>query len=200
MRSRTELILWTGAKHSGKTTRAAQLVESLRKENFDVAGVLAPSLYAGRELIGFDVLDLQNKRRAPLFRVQGDADKGGFETIEAGLQLGCAALDRAFAASADLVVVDEFGPMELKGRIWRKNVDSLLASGGNSALLVVRQELVQAVRELYIDNPSRELEANAPESIDRVIRALKERRREREPHGGRSSRIETGSIRIQTES
>ncbi len=180
MRPRTELILWIGAKHSGKTTRAAKLVEHLRKEEFDVAGVLAPSLYVDRKLMGFDAIDLQNGRRAPLMRLQGEVGNRGYETIEGGLELGRAALDRAATESTDLIIVDEFGPLELKGHIWRKNVDSILTREEKKVLLVVRRGLCKKVRQLYMNNPCHELEALEPESIGSVISMLKSHRGKRD--------------------
>ena len=52
------LVIWTGPKHSGKTTAAALLAGRARGRGLDVAGVLAPSVIRGGELVGFDVVDL----------------------------------------------------------------------------------------------------------------------------------------------
>ena len=60
------LVLWTGKKHSGKTTAAAKLAQNARAEGFVVAGLLAPSTHCNGRLIGYDILDLRNKNRASL--------------------------------------------------------------------------------------------------------------------------------------
>jgi nucleoside-triphosphatase len=171
---RDKLILWTGQKHSGKTTSVAKLVEIARGEGFNVAGLLAPALYRDCELLGFDAIDLQNETRAPLANRNTDASKTeDFTFLAEGLKLGNAALSATATKTADLVIVDEFGPLELDGRLWRENVDSLLASSSALILLVVRQELADAVRRLYADLPGRKLNAIEPESIDIVIRMLR---------------------------
>lgn len=171
-----ELILWTGEKHCGKTTSATNLVKIARAEGFNVAGVLAPSIYHNRKLVGFDALELQNETRAPLAeRKINPSKKETFTFITKGLNLGNAALSATATKSADLIIIDEFGPLELEGRGWRKNVDSLLASSNAVILLVVRRELVDSVRYLYTDVPSRELAATNPDSIDEVITMLKNR-------------------------
>ena len=176
--TRNKLVLWTGEKHSGKTTGVAKLVETARGEGFNIAGLLAPSLYRDGELFGFDAVDLQNETRAPLAKRNTDAGKTGrFTFLPEGLKLGNAALSVTAAKSADLVIVDEFGPMELDGRGWRENVDSLLASSSAMILLVVRQELAERVRRVYTDFPCRNLAATEPESIDEVIRMLGDCRR-----------------------
>lgn len=176
--TRNKLVLWTGEKHSGKTTSAAKLVETARGEGFNVAGLLAPSLYRDGELFGFDAVDLQNETRAPLAKCSTEAGKTGrFVFLPEGLKLGNSALSTTSSKSADLVIVDEFGPLELDGGLWRENVDSLLASSGALILLVVRRELTGAVRRVYNDFSCRNLAAIEPESIDKVIGMLRDCRK-----------------------
>ena len=169
-----------GGKHSGKTTSAANLAQTARDKGFNVAGLLAPSLYCDGRLIGFDALDLGSKKRAPLARRQtGPGKSERFTFITDGLKLGNAALSAEATKSADLIIVDEFGPLELNGDGWRKNVDSLLASSSAVILLVVRRELADEVRQLYADVSCRKLAATEPSSIDDSLTMLKDRRRSR---------------------
>lgn len=173
-----KLVLWTGRKHSGKTTRALDLVEKARQAGFNVAGLLAPSLYRNGQLTGFDAFDLRHKSRTPLSRYNDEgAETGLFLFNSEGLELGQHALSEAATKYADLVIVDEFGPLELDGRMWRKDVDLLLSYSNSVILLIVRQELVEAVHNLYSDVPCQEFAANEPESVDKVINLLKNYRR-----------------------
>jgi nucleoside-triphosphatase THEP1 len=170
-----KLVLWTGQKHSGKTTSAARLINTAREEGFNVAGLLAPSVYRDGELLGFDVIDLQNETRAPLARRKAEPGKTGkFEFLQSGLKLGNAALSDEATKSTNLIVIDEFGPLELNGRGWRKSVDSLMDSSNALILLVVRQELAESVLQLYADVPGYKLNAAEPKSIDEVIGMLKD--------------------------
>jgi nucleoside-triphosphatase len=164
-----KLILWTGKKHSGKTTSVANLVKIARHEGFIVAGLLAPSIYHNDELFGFDAIDLHSETRVPLARRK----TGQFTFLADGLKFGNTALCKAAIKSADLVIVDEFGPLELKGQLWRRNVDSLLTSSSALILLVVRQELADKVQRIYKDFPCRNLVAIKPESIDEVVGLLR---------------------------
>ena len=173
VKTRDKLILWTGQKHSGKTTGAANLAKFARSEGFNVAGLLAPSIYINGKLLGFDAVDLRNKKRVPLARRKTVQ----FTFLADGIKLGKAALSKGATKSADLVIVDEFGPLELHGRGWRENVDSLLASSSALIVLVVRRELAKAVRRTYTDFPCRNLDAIEPESIDKVIDILRDYRR-----------------------
>jgi nucleoside-triphosphatase THEP1 len=118
--TQNKLILWVGEKHSGKTTAAASLARAAREEGFNVAGLLAPSLYRNGRLTGFDALDLRNEKRTALARRQTNPDKTGpFALATDGLKFGNAALSAEATTSADLIIVDEFGPLELNGQGWR---------------------------------------------------------------------------------
>jgi nucleoside-triphosphatase len=171
------LILWMGEKHSGKTTGATRLVKLARAEGFEVAGVLAPSLYRDGTLMGFDVLNLRNGARAPLARRDTNAGQTEpFAFIDDGLRLGIAALSREAVTSADLVIVDEFGPLELRGRGWRGSVDSLLASASAAILLVVRRELVESVQQVYNNFHGCNIDATEPEAYRKIMLILNNRR------------------------
>jgi len=169
------LFLWTGPKHGGKTTAAAKLVQTARQRGFRVAGLLAPSLHRDGLLVGFEALDLQSGMRTPLaMRRNEPGDVGQFHFLEEGLKLGRQALSPAATGGADLVIVDEFGLLELASGGWRSAVDFLVrAQAVPGLLLVVRRALVETVRDVYADVPSRLLDAAAPESAEEVLRSLR---------------------------
>ena len=169
--------MWTGPKHCGKTTSAAHLIKMARAEGFTVAGILEPSLYDNGELLGFDVLDVQTQKRIPLARRNKDKRiTGSFNFITQGLKFGNAVLNSEAIKSADLVIIDEFGPLELTGDGWRRNIDSLLSSSSAILLIIIRQELKGTFRQLCADIPCRELEAIEENSALEVIAMLKNRR------------------------
>lgn len=101
-------------------------------------------------------------------------DVGLFHFLEEGLRLGRHALDRDSTDGANLVIVDEFGPLELASRGWRGAVDSLIRADRMPLVVVVRRELTDAVRGVYANVPCRLLDATAPESIDEVLRSVRE--------------------------
>jgi nucleoside-triphosphatase THEP1 len=145
-----KLILWVGPKHSGKTTALADLVERARADGFRVAGVLAPAVYDGDTLAGFDVVDAATGARCALARrdEQGAVRSGSFSFAAEGLERGHAALMSDSAREADLLIVDEFGSLELRGQGWRADVDRLLPSAAGLILLVVRDGLAEPVKRL----------------------------------------------------
>jgi len=178
MEPHARIILWSAAKHSGKSTGALKVAWQTRARGFTVAGLLSPSVYVNGKLTGFDALDLRSGKRAHLSECDGGGSgPAGFRWLSEGMELAERALDATKTASAELVIVDEFGPLEMVGRGWRKYIDSLITSNDTLILLVVRESLVDDVEELYSAVPSLRLSATDPKSIDRVIEMIEKRRK-----------------------
>jgi molybdopterin-guanine dinucleotide biosynthesis protein A/nucleoside-triphosphatase THEP1 len=176
---RCRVILWRGKKHSGKTSAAHKLVEQARAEGFHVAGILAPSIYNNGRLKGFDIVDLRTGARTLLASRSEKSKTNRFAFTDTGLKLGRDALNVDAVKAAELIIIDEFGPMELAGDGWRKNVDSLLKITTAAILLAVREEIVEQVEKLYAGIPCEQLAAE-PQSITNVIEMLRELRRQKE--------------------
>jgi len=175
-----KLVLWTGRKHSGKTTRAEELALRARREGFEVAGLLAKAQYQSGKLIGFDGVDLQSGAGTPLARRRSKGGgKCGFSFAAEGVELGSVALSPESVGSADLVIVDEFGPLETNFEGWRGDVDRLVRSGNALMVVVVRDELTEEVGRLYADSLRAVVGAGEQGSIDKVISMLKDRREAR---------------------
>ena len=177
------LILWTGPKHSGKTAALTELVTRARRERITVTGILAPSVYKSNKLVGFDIIDLWTNRRSVLARrdIQGSEKIGEFVLSKNGLKLGRSVLAPT-VGPADLIIVDEYGPLELKGGGWRREVDSLIRRWPGMILLVVRDELVDRVAQLYSQITGQILFCREPDAIDRVIGLLAEKSRDKNSH------------------
>jgi len=147
--------LLVGDPGEGKTTRAAELADGLRKQGCVVGGILAPGLWRDGRRDGFDVVDLIDGRRQALCRrgeLEGPAC-GPFHFLADGLRLGREALrlDRLRQAGADVVIVDEVGPLELSGEGWARPLDALVAEWAGPMVWIVRRELASQVSARWLD-------------------------------------------------
>ncbi|MHC4983850.1 MAG: nucleoside-triphosphatase [Planctomycetota bacterium] len=170
------LALWAAPKHSGKTAAASSLAEKARTEGFSVTGLLAPGVYKGGRLIGYDVVDLRTTARRPLARrgLSSPLRAGSYGFLPEGLVLGREALSGPAARSSDLVIVDEFGPLELSGWGWRPAVDKLIREAKGLIVLVVRDELVAAVLKLYGGSGCQRMQAGSA-AVETIIEMLRQR-------------------------
>jgi len=170
--------LWTGPRHSGKTTGVARLVERIRADGLSVAGILAPSLWRDGRLTGFDLVDLATGQRSSLATRErvGGIRMGRFVFLEDGLALGRNALAGPAATGADLVVVDEYGPLELDGGGWRESVDRLIREASGCVLLVVRRSLIPALTELYNLPPKHVIDAASDRAVEAAAALVAQRR------------------------
>jgi nucleoside-triphosphatase THEP1 len=175
MKSCSKIILWTGPKHSGKTTEAAVLFLRAIKADFNVAGVLALPLYNKDKLAGFEIMDLHSGNCQILAR--RTEENKAFSFSLKGLRLGQKVLTKKTTNEADLIIVDEFGPLEIAGKGWRKCVDNLLSKSPALLLLVVRKELVKKVEQLYKYLPIRKVNASDKSSIQEVLTMLKDNKK-----------------------
>jgi len=168
------VILWTGEKHSGKTTALLALARRAQAAGYRVAGIAAPALWERGELLGFDLVDLASGERRPLLRRRrnGPDRVGPFGFDAAGLAAGGAALAEAARHPADLAVVDEFGPAELQGGGWCEPVEALLRAECAALLLVVRREILADVQALWPNATIHVVEASAADAVDRVLSIL----------------------------
>jgi nucleoside-triphosphatase THEP1 len=144
------IFLWIGSKHGGKSSKALELVEKVKSLGLKVGGIVAPSKYEGGKLIGFDILNLQTGQRRCLSRLRpAIADGKRFEFTKAGEQFGKGALDPEKLKGCNLIVIDEFGPFEIQGCGWRKEIDLLVELSVAPLLIIIREELQHQVQALY---------------------------------------------------
>lgn len=146
------VVLLTGERGEGKTTLCAELAETARRRGYVVAGILSPGWWSDGRRAGYRVQDLLSGESRPLAlrsAADGPIRQGEFVFDAAGLSFGRAALARGVAAGADLLIVDEVGPLELRGEGWAPELDRLHAHPTSATLWVVRPELVEKVRQRW---------------------------------------------------
>jgi nucleoside-triphosphatase THEP1 len=173
-REQVRFLILTGAMEQGKTSCARALAGRLRKKGCRVAGILAEGLWNGSQRSGFDLIDLASGRRVPLCRAKESSSGvriGRFVFREEGLVLGNTALKRAAQDAADLVMLDEIGPLELQGQGWAAGLSELRWQTEVPLLLVVRKSLIDDVLARWSLRPCRVFEV-APGNLEEVIEQL----------------------------
>lgn len=143
-------FLITGRPGVGKTTLFMNVVNFLRGRGVKIGGFMCPEVRAGGRRVGFKIVALDTNEEGWLARKQAivPGPRVGSYTVvaEDAIRVGVSALDRALKA-ADLVCIDEIGPMELAVRGLRDAIINVLASEVN-LLAVIHWKL--RLRDPYV--------------------------------------------------
>jgi nucleoside-triphosphatase len=125
------LLLITGNPGVGKTTVLSRTIEALRARGYSVGGMISREVRTCGTRVGFEVLDLESGRRGWLAHVdQKCGPRVGKYRVSLGdlSQVGAAAIGKA-VEKADVVAIDEVGPMELHSEKFREAVERAVESG-----------------------------------------------------------------------
>lgn len=153
MSSGVRAWLLTGPPGIGKSTVVSRVIYQVRSKGFGVGGCLTKETRKGRERVGFTIVDLLSGVSGALASTEGSLGPrvGRYRVNVRGLaEIGGGAL-RAAAAQADLIVIDEIGPMELTSAEFRRGVEACLESGKPVLAVVhemMKDPLIEEVRSL----------------------------------------------------
>jgi len=137
------ILVLTGPVHGGKTTFLQRSLDRWSARGLGYGGFLSVAATGADGDRGYDLLDLRTGRRHPFLRMRGapGAERTGPFFFVPGT-LGLARTLIREAGPADLLVVDEVGPLELEGGGLWPDLGRTLARPGQRALLVVREEIL----------------------------------------------------------
>jgi len=145
-----QIVAITGRSGSGKTPAMTRLVETLMAHGVPVFGFLQPPLWRDGNKVGFDIVDVRSGARAPLGRrVAAEHGQHGtpFTFDGAGFDLARQAL--AAPPRDAVLIVDEIGPVELRGGgHWEAVALAWKRARVRAAVLTVRRQLIPAFLEL----------------------------------------------------
>jgi nucleoside-triphosphatase THEP1 len=149
---RATVFIISGEQGSGKTTTLDGIVRALRANDVTVRGFLSHVIRNNGDRTGYDLEILGTGDRIPLCRrdgITGDETAGPFTFTPGGVVAGMAALGAGADGSEDVTIVDEVGPLEMKGKGWAPALPGLFGRAGAVVVLAVRPGLVAAVQEQW---------------------------------------------------
>ena len=130
------VILLTGRPGVGKTTLVNRVHEHYSKNGFKIEGLTTREVREDNVRMGFMITDLSSGQEGWLAKkdVGTGPRVGSYVVVSHDLEnIGVAALERSMSGAADLVIVDEIGPMEMTSTLFRTNISKIL--NGNKAVV-----------------------------------------------------------------
>jgi len=171
----TPVVVATGRPGGGKTTAVDDLIEDLRSRGRRVVGILQPGTFHDGRKVGFRVRDLSTGEEAELARMvtREEGEHGTrFQFSDEGFDLARRAIARSRAD--DVLVVDELGPLELRGQGHMPAVERALAVPGLAGVvIVVRSQLVPALLAALEVDDAVVIDVTAAGGTARLLRALR---------------------------
>jgi len=147
-------VIITGRPGVGKTTVFSKVIELLRSSGITVGGFICPEIRKNGRRIGFDIINILNEERTHLARASKSgiinscvARVGKYCVLKDAAVIGCNAIDMALH-TADVVCIDEVGPMELKLAELRACIEKVLRNPQITALIVLHRRLANSVDDL----------------------------------------------------
>ena len=154
--SKRKVFIVTGAVGEGKTAWLAKLEGLLKEKELKAGGILALRIMEEGKVIGYDITDIRTGDRTPFLRHTGDATVGveRFTMDPSGYRAGEKALDPHSNRSMNVVIVDEVGPLELRGEGWSEMIRGLIHETRALLILAVRKNLAGEVTQRFNISPA----------------------------------------------
>lgn len=152
-RSAAQLVLVVGSRNSGKTGYARSVVERARAAGLRVAGFLSEAEWDGAVKARFYLQDVADPAcRVLLASVEPapglDVEAGPFHLSSSAFRMAEAEFRNAL--DADLICMDEVGPLELRGEGFHNALRHLVARYRGTLLLTVRPSAVEAIMAMEV--------------------------------------------------
>jgi len=150
------IFLLTGNSGAGKTTLLNELSVLMAEAGLITGGFTACGKWKDGMRSGFVLHDIKNNLDYPLAKTgtEGPEMYGRFVFNEETLKTGNRLLQQqSLNPQIDLIIIDEVGPFEIKGRGWAASLDMLVHSV-KIQIWSVRPDLVQTVQTHWEFEPT----------------------------------------------
>ena len=140
-----KVLLLVGKSGEGKTTLLQKLLTAHGELSF--GGVICPGTWTNNKRYKIQIIDIKSKSSTLFAQRSGGSgdDVGPFIFTEGGRDLSRAALAPASHINDDCIIIDEIGPLELKGAGYGSFLAPLLALEKSCHIWAVRPTIVEEV-------------------------------------------------------
>jgi nucleoside-triphosphatase THEP1 len=157
------IVILSGPVHSGKTTLVQKSLPRWAARGLPFAGFLSIAVRNERGETEYDFVDVKEGRRLPFLRRAGESawEKiGPYHFVPSTLDAARAVL--AAADPAEVLIVDEFGPLELAGGGLWPALRRVVSDGSFRIILVVREDILEDAIRVLRTPPALILDARDP--------------------------------------
>ncbi|HEY32784.1 MAG TPA: DUF2478 domain-containing protein [Dehalococcoidia bacterium] len=135
------VIIVTGAIGIGKTTVCQKVINIARSQDHSCAGIITCKTQ-NDDITIEDIQTGETKILASTINVYHGPHTAKYCFDPEGIDFGIQAVDRG--ATADILMIDELGHLELRGEGFARAVEQITAGEVKNCILVIRKELLPA--------------------------------------------------------
>lgn len=149
---KNKLLIITGDKGSGKTTRLEEIAFYLRMNGYRVGGFIAKGFWKQNERSHF-LLHCPDTAAEKLYctreRKENWSKVKHFYINPDAIIWGKGLLSEKGIQDKDIIVIDEVGPFELEKNGWYNAIENLLSINALPMIWVVRAHLINEVTDFF---------------------------------------------------
>jgi nucleoside-triphosphatase THEP1 len=148
MSVRSPVFIVTGDIAEGKTRFVERLISRLQALDVRLGGFYSPRIMDGVNTTGYDLVGLRTRERIPFLRENQDRDRadiGRFSVVGNAFLVAGQWLEEDGYCGARLIVIDEVGKWEMRGKGWAESLEKQLLHRVTGLVLVVRRAFVDDV-------------------------------------------------------
>ncbi len=151
-----KLYIITGERGSGKTRLLAEFANYAISEGIFAAGIYTTAIELDGERNGYMLNDIRSGKRRLLCTTEEETKitSGKYFFYDGAIEFGRNCLYEA--EDADLIIVDEAGPLELKGGGWYPSLKKIFEKNSKKALFIsIRFGLIENFCDEFGIKPER---------------------------------------------
>jgi nucleoside-triphosphatase len=169
------IYIISGETRSGKTTYLKSIIKALKEQDksINISGIIAHGIDKDGERFGFDIENVATGEKQFLCSQEEKEDElkiGRFYFSKKGLKFGKEALSNNLE-KIDLLVIDEIGYMELKGKGWFEAIENALEYPKLNMIWVVRKRILEEVLLQWQHSHTKVLSIKTS-SVSQVVKSI----------------------------
>ncbi len=175
LKQKNVIYIISGNTRSGKTTFLKKVIAALKKQKSDyrINGIIAHGFDRNNERYGFDIENIKTGEKQFLCSqkpLENAKKIGRFYFSEKGLRFGRNALTEDLK-NCQLLVIDEIGYMELKGKGWFDAIEKAMEHQNLNMIWVVRKRILEDVLRLWQHSNIKviDIEKHQPDKIAELL-------------------------------
>jgi len=146
-----KVIIITGEKGEGKTTKILSIIKLLNVENINIIGFTAKAEWENGKRSKYTLIDIATDKTITMCSDKPNENYnqyGRFYFNPLAIRYGNKLLS-ASTNKKSIIVIDEIGPFELDNKLWHNSLQLILNTNQNTIILSVRKKLVSDIIDKY---------------------------------------------------